>query len=82
MVVAMSTWFNDNRSFLLALVCVVGSLALGFYRPGTESTVLATLPILMATYIGARSTEKIMSVKAAANDASADTAAVISKLIK
>lgn len=73
---------HDHRSFILCLVSVIGALGLAYYRPGTEATVLTTLPILLGTYIGARSAEKILSVKAASADANCDTAEVIKNVIK
>jgi hypothetical protein len=74
--------FASNRSFLLTTLTIVGALTLAFIRPGTETAVLTTLPVLLAAYVGAKATEKVMSVKEAAKDPECDTADVIKNTIK
>lgn len=61
-------------SFFLTLVSIVGLFVLAWFK-GVD--ILATLPIVLGTYIGSRTFEKTVAVKAAANDPQADTRQVI-----
>jgi uncharacterized membrane protein YfcA len=74
--------FASNRSFILTILCIVGAFTLAFLRPGTETAVLTTLPVILGAYIGAKATEKVMSVKEAAKDPECDTAEVIKHTIR
>jgi hypothetical protein len=73
---------RDHRSFILTGFAMASTILLAFVRPGTETAVLTTLPVLLASYVGARSAEKIMTVRAASQDPNCDTSAIVDKINK
>jgi uncharacterized membrane protein YfcA len=73
---------KEHNAFVLTLICIVGTISLAFSRPGTETAVLTTLPVILGAYIGARSAEKIMAVREAARDPNCDTHETIKTLVK
>jgi ABC-type proline/glycine betaine transport system permease subunit len=61
-------------SFILTMICVLGLFALAWFK---DVDILSTLPIVLGTYVGARTVEKTVAVRSAASDPNADTRAVI-----
>ncbi|CAB5221402.1 hypothetical protein UFOVP244_155 [uncultured Caudovirales phage] len=65
---------TQHLSFIITLVCVVGILALAFYRNLDLSSLL---PTILGLYLGARTIDKTNVAWAASKDPKADTAKVI-----
>lgn len=61
-------------SFMLTLVSILGLFALAWFK---DVEITAVLPIVLASYIGARTIEKTVSISAASKDPNADTRQVI-----
>lgn len=70
-------WFKDNRSFLLTLLCIVGSLTLAFVK---DLDVTMLLPALLGIYVTKRATEKVSAHVNARKDVDADLSDIIKTL--
>ena len=68
---------KEHFGFLLTLICILGLFILTFT---TGQDILGTLVAIHATYIAARSTEKVSAHIAASRDSKTDTRAVINDL--
>lgn len=68
---------QTNLGFLLTFISILGLFTLAFTK-GVD--IGATLPVILATYIGARAGEKSMAMMAASKDPNADTRQVIHDL--
>lgn len=66
-----------NLGFVLTFISIVGLFLLAFFK---NVDINATLPVILATYVGARASEKIVSINAACKDANCDTRQVIHDL--
>lgn len=68
---------QTNLGFLLTFVCIVGLFGLAFVK---NTDITGVLPIILATYVGARATEKSVAVMAASKDPNVSTRDVINDL--
>lgn len=68
---------QTQLGFILTLICIKGLFALAFIK-GVD--ILGTLPVILATYVGARTAERGMAVMAASKDPNANTHEVIREL--
>ena len=69
--------FDKNKTFILVFIALVAQLAFMFQHPEIAGTVLASLPLTLATYAGSSLGTKVSAHWAASKDGSADTQAVI-----
>jgi uncharacterized membrane protein len=68
---------KESFSFLLTLICIIGLFLMAFFK-GTD--ILNILAAIHATYITARSVEKVSAHRAAAKDSKCDTRRLINDL--
>lgn len=68
---------KNYLSFILTLICILGSLALGWFK-GVDQTVL--LPSLLGLYVLGRAGQKSVAMFAASKDPNCDTENVINSL--
>lgn len=68
---------KESFSFILTLLCIVGLFAMAFIK---DTDILSILAAIHATYITARSVEKVSAHRAASHDSKCDTRALINDL--
>ena len=65
---------KNYLSFVLCFTALLGTLALGYLK---EIDVGFLIPAILGVYVSGRTTEKVMTIQAAANDPTASTEKVI-----
>jgi hypothetical protein len=68
---------RQNFSFVLTMTAMVGMFALAWFK---NVDITSSLPVILATYLGARATEKSVMVMSAAKDTTANTRDIIGDL--
>lgn len=74
------TFLDKNKTFLLVFISLIAQLVFMFKHPEVAGTVLASLPLTLATYAGSSLGTKVSAHWAASKDGKADTQAVIETL--